>query len=88
MAEVVAPVGESVPVSNVVSMNGYTLGRVSVDKVLGACEDYTEVFVIGVDADGKLHYHTSIGRGSKYTQTEIFYWMDRFKFKLMNGDFD
>ena len=44
---------------------------------------YDQVFVIGHDKDGALEVRASLN----FTMRDIFFAMDAFKFKVLNGDY-
>ncbi len=45
---------------------------------------YDEVFIIGYDKDGKLDVRAS----TNFQVREIFFALEAFKFKVLNGDYD
>ena len=45
---------------------------------------YDQVFVIGYDKDGQLDVRSS----TNFQVREIFFALEAFKFKVLNGDYD
>lgn len=45
---------------------------------------YDQVFIIGYDKDGTLSVRSSLN----FKLREIFFALDAFKFKVLNGDYD
>ncbi len=60
-----------------------TKGPVPVDKVLDGARDLEEVLVIGWDKDGDIGAGSSTG-----DVAELLHLIERFKFKLLAGDFE
>lgn len=72
--------------SNVIPLGGYTKGKVPPDKVLNAAIDKLDfVFIAGEDKDGGEYFAASSGRAEDIDR--ILWLLEKFKFKLMRGDF-
>ena len=64
-------------------MGGYTKLPIDPDNVLNHAVGKLEfVFVAGVAKDGECYFAASSG-----DVNEIFWLTEKFKFKIMNGDF-
>lgn len=48
-----------------------------------AVGDYTQVFIIGYNKDGELDVRASLN----FEMRDIFFAIDAFKFKVLNGDY-
>ena len=70
--------------SNVINIGGYTKLDINPDEVLnGAISKLNQVLILGYDNDNNLYFASSSSDVSK-----LFYIMEIFKHKILNGDFD
>jgi hypothetical protein len=69
--------------SNVIPIGGYTKLPIDPNNVLNSAIDKLDfVFLAGIDKDGSSYFAAS---GTDINET--LWLIEKFKFKLMNGDF-